>query len=251
MLNGANEGARSATARRRERKRERERLAAEAAAQPPPPPNEWTAHAHAAQQQREEWARHPQRRRVRTYGQWVRREERLQRRADVLREWAEAEQLADQDLPWFGGYQQVERRQHLLEAMAQELAARGHTPPTLESWLMARHPRTWIRIATHGASAAIVMGCGAMPLALVAACTATSGCEAAAHLACAAWAATVVWLRLARRRRALAAARERGSLQTGLVLHRGRRGVEQTVEHTAQVRCTCTGRCTGGVLIGT
>ena len=63
-----------------------------------------------------------------------------------------------------------------------------------------------------------------------------SGCEVAAHLACAAWAATVVWLRLARRRRALAAARERGSLQTGLVLHRGRRGVEQTVEHTAQVR---------------
>ena len=135
--------------------------------------------------------------------------------------------------------------------MAQELAARGHAPPTLESWLMARHPRTWIRIATHGASAAIVMGCGAMPLALVAACTATSGCEAAAHLACAAWAATVVWLQLARRRRALAAARERGSLQTGLVLHRGRRGVEQTVEHTAQVRCTCMGRCVGGVLIGT
>jgi len=245
-----------ATARRRERKRERERLAADAAAKAPPPVNEWTAHAHAALQQHEDWARHPNRRRVLNYGQWVRREERLARllrRDRVLQQWAEAEQLAGLGgLPWFGGSEQYERRQHLLEAMAHELASRGHAPPSLESWLMARHPRAWIRVATHGSGAAIAMACcAAMPLALVAACTAASGWEAAAHLACAAWAATVARLKMARRRRAVAAARERGSLQTGLALRCGLCGASP-LEHTAQARCTwymvhgaCHGTCHG------
>ena len=243
------EAAPSATARRRERKRERERLAADAAAKAPPPLNEWTAHAHAALQQHEDWARHPNRRRVLNYGQWVRREERLarlQRRDMVLQQWAEAEELAGLGhLPWFGGSEQYERRQHLLEAMAHELTSRGHAPPSLESWLMARHPRAWIRVATHGASAAIAMACCAMPLALVAACTAASGWEAASHLGCAVWAAAVARLKLARRRRAVAAARERGS--AALALHCGPRGAPP-LEHTAQARCTwcmawCMARC--------
>ena len=228
----------SAASRRRERKRARDRLAADAAAEAPPPLNEWTAHAHAALQQHEDWARHPNRRRVLNYSQWVRREERLarlQRRDMVLQQWAEAEELAGLGhLPWFGGSEQYERRQHLLEAMALELASRGHAPPSLESWLMARHPRAWIRVATHGASAAIAMACCAMLLALVAACTA-SGWEAAAHLACAAWAAAVARLKLVRRRRAVAAAWERGSLQTGLALHCGPRGAPP-LEHAAQAR---------------
>lgn len=223
----------SATARRRARKRAEQAAAAEQAA--PPPVNEWTQHAHAAVRRHEEWARQPNRRRVLNYGEWARREERLarlQRRDEMLRQWAEAEAAEMAHLLPTINVEVMERRKRLVG----DLAASLQGAVTLESWVMALYPRAWCRVAIFGGGLGVLLSSMAVSISLAAAWDSSHACLmeatqdatapscwrrgwiACGRLACAAWASVLLAVHVQRMRRAVVAGRERGSLAICLAL---------------------------------